>query len=175
MTQEELADDVRWEEPSKASEEKTRGAQAEALPTLAKRRYLSSTYLHICGAFNFINHIFMCSHSTLIKNIAKKPKKTAKSSNSKSSSSIEDIMGILDKRSYNRDFNDVEAVDKENSLQYNSQPSVQHDAMEANEDADALSVTATLSGNTVATVEHDLAAPVNLVDPPAREGIKMVF
>ena len=38
MTQEELADDVRWEESPKASEERPPSRQAIAAPILAKRR-----------------------------------------------------------------------------------------------------------------------------------------
>lgn len=58
-------------------------------------------------------------------------------------------MGILD---------GVQAVDKENSLQFNSHPGAAvADAVGGNEDAEIFSATATLSGNTVCTVEHDLA------------------
>lgn len=106
--------------------------------------------------------LFYYSHSTLIKNIAKKPKRSSKPILTKSNS-IEDIMGILDKRAPTEPA-DAQAVDKENSLQYNSQLSAPHEPTEANADADGSSATATLSGNTVATIEHDLnveaAAPL---------------
>lgn len=112
------------------------------------------------------------SHSTLIKNIAKKPKRTSKPTLSKNNS-IEDIMGILDKRA-SSETADAQAVDKENSLQYNSQLSAPHEAAEANADADSSSATGTLSGNTVATIEHDLldveAAPA-VVAGPSHTGI----
>lgn len=53
MTQEELADDVRWEESPGAPEERPRSRQATAAPVLAKRRYsitLSSvTTLYLCS------------------------------------------------------------------------------------------------------------------------------
>lgn len=78
-------------------------------------------------------------------------------------------MGILDKRG-SSEHDGVQALDKENSLQFNSQPgAAAADAVEGNEDAEIFSATATLSGNTVGTVEHDLdvgAVPAAVPAPP---------